>query len=422
MKLNKLKYALLATVLVSVLSTELSAQYSKPRREVLEDVILRDTIERNTYYREGTAHIEFPLSKSEILNNYKNNYTELKNIEEDILTIKSTPGATVTKVVIVGYGSPEGPYSINERLSKERAQALSNYLKTEFGNNFSSSTQFVVSSVAEDWDGLKELVEESTTLPKEKILNIISSYDIFDGREKKLMDLNGGDTYRYMLTNTFPQLRRAYWRIDYTINETNRYQIADTLLTVVDIPGDTVGYSGFYAKNTKRRSLIPDYTGVAAIKTNLLYWAALTPNIGIDFYISRHSTIGIEGAYADWNQKSGQKRNWGIGMAALEYRYWTRNNSSGHFVGAHAGWATYNFKFDETGHQGQAYGGGLLYGYALPVTKHINIEFMLAVGYVETNKIENYKPVAEGGYILASRKKVQYFGPTKVGVNFVYKF
>lgn len=417
------KFSFLLIIFVSILCTDVSAQYAKPKKEIQEDVILRDTTFRNTYYREGVAHIEFPQGKSSIQTNFRNNYNEFKKIEEDILTIKSTLGASVTKVTIIGYGSPEGPYAVNERLSKERAQALSDYLKLEYGNNFSPSTQYVVSSVAEDWDGLKELIQTDSTLSaKEKILDVISSYDIFDGREKKLMDLNAGDTYRYLLSNTFPQLRRAYWRIDYKINETNLYQIADTIRNVVDIPGDTVLYGGFYTKNKNRRSLIPDYSGILAVKTNLLYWAALTPNIGVDFYLSRHSSLGIEGAYADWTQKSGKQRNWGIGMAAIEYRYWLRNTSSGHFFGAHAGWATYNLKFDDTGHQGQAYGGGILYGYALPVTKHINIEFMAAIGYVETNNVENYKPIAEGGYILASKKDVQYFGPTKIAINFVYKF
>ncbi len=62
----------------------------------------------------------------------------------------------------------------------------------------------------EDWDGLRAAVEKSGMPSKREVLAIIDSYDIFDGREKRLMDLQGGEPYKYMLRRCFRPC--AVWR------------------------------------------------------------------------------------------------------------------------------------------------------------------------------------------------------------------
>ena len=45
-----------------------------------------------------------------------------------------------------------------------------------------------VSSVAEDWEGLKELLQQTQPPYADAVLRIIRKYGIFNGREKQLMD------------------------------------------------------------------------------------------------------------------------------------------------------------------------------------------------------------------------------------------
>ena len=45
--------------------------------------------------------------------------------------------------------------------------------------------------VGEDWERLRELVEASTLPGRTEVLAVIDNTDIFKGREKKLMDLQG---------------------------------------------------------------------------------------------------------------------------------------------------------------------------------------------------------------------------------------
>ena len=53
------------------------------------------------------------------------------------------------------------------------------------------------------------MVSRSNMEHKEAVLSIITNYGIYNGREKKLMELKQGDPYRYMLKMFFPALRKA---------------------------------------------------------------------------------------------------------------------------------------------------------------------------------------------------------------------
>lgn len=414
-----------------------SAQYRRARTEVVEDVVMRDSTSVNSYYREGTAFIQFPVGKSFIDPDHADNRAELSKIRGNLDLIRNQEAVEITKVIITGYGSPEGRYDLNERLSVERAQAMIDYMKQAYSEYFTPYTEFEISSMPEDWDGLAELVDADdhlTDTEKDKIFEIIDFNDNIDGRDAELGQINDGATYRYLLDNLYPRLRRVYWRIDFRVDETILHQISDTIQTVIEIPGDTVGYNSYYGGRyepvEEKEPIIP-YMPSVALKTNLLYWAALTPNLALEFYIGDKHSIGFEGAYGNWSINNA-KRDWKYSatMAAMEYRYWFDSSSGGHFIGFNGGWGKYNFRFNDpkipgTGDQGQVYGGGLLYGYSLPIKRFFNIEFAIAVGYalVEDDEYINYRNAAGERLFYHNRsRKTNYVGPTKGSISLVYKF
>lgn len=182
--------------------------------------------------RQGKAYLDFQVGRSVILPNYRRNPEELQKINEVIQEVISNPDAGLKGLYIEGYASPEGTYAANERLSAQRAQALKEYIRTKFniGEDF-----FKVSSVAEDWDGLVEMVKASNMPQKDRVLEIISTIGIFDGREVTLMKLDRGNPYRYMLKEMFPELRRVEYQIDYTVKD---YDVKETLLLLEQKPGD----------------------------------------------------------------------------------------------------------------------------------------------------------------------------------------
>ncbi len=162
----------------------------------------------------GKAYINFEAGKSVILPEYKNNPAELTKIDRLVSTIVENPDCKVTGMSIIGYASPEGTYASNMTLSERRATALKGYIDAKYG--FGAG---VVRSEGrgENWHDLDTLVARSSMAYKTQILTIIRGTDIFDGREKRLMNLGGGIPYREMLRDMFPQLRRSDYEVFYEV-------------------------------------------------------------------------------------------------------------------------------------------------------------------------------------------------------------
>lgn len=161
------------------------------------------------------AYIDFPVSKTEIYPDYRRNPQELDDIRRTIDEIQSDEDITITSVDFTGYASPEGPYSLNEKLAKGRTESLMDYVYRLF--DFPRSTLHY-SWVAEDWEGLKKKVEGMDGLQnKEQLLELISDTtlepDVKDQRMKKEFP----DDYFILLSKVYPTLRHTSYSVSYKI-------------------------------------------------------------------------------------------------------------------------------------------------------------------------------------------------------------
>ena len=175
-----------------------------------------------------TTYINFQQDRSNIIPDYKNNAEELRRIYELVNSIADDPGTTLQQIRIDGYASPEGNWQHNVDLSMRRAMALRDHVKQAFGLG---DERFDIAGHGEDWVGFEKLVEASDMPGREEVLHIIRTVDIFAGREAQLMELGGGATYKYMLREMFPKLRRMELSADYVVGE-----IAETDLEAVFAP------------------------------------------------------------------------------------------------------------------------------------------------------------------------------------------
>lgn len=162
----------------------------------------------------GKAFINFEVGKSVILPEYKNNPAELAKIDLLVRTIVENPDCKVKGISIIGYASPEGTYASNKSLSERRAAALKTYVDAKYGFGAGMVRS---EGRGENWHDLDTLVAHSGIVHKAQVLSIIRGTDIFDGREKKLMNLGGGVPYREMLRDMFPQLRRSDYEVFYEV-------------------------------------------------------------------------------------------------------------------------------------------------------------------------------------------------------------
>lgn len=166
--------------------------------------------------KEGSAFLDFPVNRTEIYPEYRDNPSELRKILETVSSVKEDPYATITEVYIKGFASPEGTYKHNTYLAEHRAKALIEYVK---GLYHFEQARFTVDFEPEDWAGLEKRVENSSLADKEELLAIIRADEPkdYDRREAKLKALNGGASYRVLLRDIYPALRHLDYAVRYTI-------------------------------------------------------------------------------------------------------------------------------------------------------------------------------------------------------------
>lgn len=164
-----------------------------------------------------------------------------------------------------------------------------------------------------------------------------------------------------------------------------------------------------------------------ALKTNALYWATTTPNLGAEVGLGKRTSLEVMGGYNPFtlDKEINQKiKHWSV---MPEFRYWLCERFQGHFFGAHTGYTFYNvssvripFQPKESKlnrYQGWATGLGISYGYTWILGKRLNLEASIGVGYAYT-EFDVYECQTCGKYKGPSNK--HYVGPTKLALNLIY--
>ena len=78
-----------------------------------------------------------------------------------------------------------------------------------------------------------------------------------------------------------------------------------------------------------------------AIKSNLLYDATRTLNLGVEVGLHPRWTLDLSGDYNSWSRDAGVK--WKHLFIQPEARYWFCDRFAGHFIGGHLIYGAYNF-------------------------------------------------------------------------------
>ena len=170
---------------------------------------------------------------------------------------------------------------------------------------------------------------------------------------------------------------------------------------------------------------------VVALRTNLLYDAALVPNIGVEVGLGKGFTLA-----ADWfgTWLFSDKNHWywqGYGGYLTARYYFDKDNpqysltpgqmlSSGHHVGIYGTALTYDVEFGGIGYQAAqfGFGGGVEYGYSLKVAQSLCIDFNLGLGY-QGGEYKKYMPTDDGSghYVWMSTHRRHWWGPTKAEIS-----
>ena len=175
----------------------------------------------------GEAYLDFPVNKTVIYPEYRRNTAELAKIRATIDTIRTDKDFSITRISLKGYASPEGRYAANVRLSEGRTDALKDYLMGEYG--FEASL-FRTNAGAENWAGLRKYVAQSGLEDKEAILAIIDSEEEPDAKEQRIRREHAA-SYRILLQDCYPALRRTDYTVDYVIRGFNVEEAKEVIKT-----------------------------------------------------------------------------------------------------------------------------------------------------------------------------------------------
>lgn len=374
-----------------------------------------DTVGVKVYFRQGYSRLQ-PA--------FRGNGIRLDEFMRRVSEMNADSTARLNSIDIVAYASPEDPYTLNKKLARKRAENISAYLR---GNMpFLSGSLFNVQPKGIDWNGLAAMVEASDMRYRSEVLNILRNVPettyrngkLVDSRLKRLMDLRGGRPYNYMLTHFFPELRAA-----------GAYVVCDFVrIAQPAIPINKPNEANGANEANEVDAAIPVATELPerdydrwAIKSNALYLAAGVTNIGGEYAFHPHWSVDLPLVYSPYT--IARRYRMRFLYIQPEARYWLDRPMKGHFFGVHLHAGVFNVSLDDKNrYQSEKgfHGAGISYGYAVPLSRRWSMEFTVGVGYAFTKYCTYYN--VPNGLRYEKDRPYNYWGLTKLGLNFVYRF
>ena len=154
-----------------------------------------------------------------------------------------------------------------------------------------------------------------------------------------------------------------------------------------------------------------------SLRANLLRWATLTPDLGLEWRICPSWSIAVNGSWTSWSW-SDKDRRYALWEVAPEVRYYMGEKKAW-YLGAMFKVGQFNYKLSETGKQGDLIGGGITGGYQLRLNKALNLDFNLGLGYLNAD-FEKYE-VIDGVRVRRGNETKNWWGPINAGVTLVWK-
>lgn len=154
-----------------------------------------------------------------------------------------------------------------------------------------------------------------------------------------------------------------------------------------------------------------------SLRANLLRWATLTPDLGLEWRICPSCGIAVNGSWTSWTW-SDKDRRYALWEVVPEIRYYMGEKKAW-YLGAMFKAGQFNYKISETGKQGDLMGGGITTGYQLRLNKALTLDFNLGLGYLNAD-FEKYE-VIDGVRVRCGNETKNWCGPINAGVTLVWK-
>lgn len=367
--------------------------------------------------------IHYPKDRVQVDTSYMGNKGQIEKLQWFIDNV-STFGDSL---IIYSYASPEGPYWNNARLAKGRGEAARKFLQSLFPDKTLADSIVIINHTPENWDGLRDMVDKEYHFSdRSKVLDILDSSLAPDEKKRQLKKVSWGNAWLYILNNYMPRLRYATW-VCKLQDPHDKIQVVPVVKSKVSPQIDRQGTIQITPIESSYKEYVPEKKNerlLFALKTNLLYDLATIVNFGIEVPFKNKFSFLYEHHCPWWLSDNNKYCMQNLSLGG-EFRWWFKSDNplSGHFLGVHCwsgkgdiqigrNFGCYQYEFWST---------GFTYGYSIPLSKRLNMEFALSVGYAHI-PYRHYIPTDDWQILLkdpAKKGALNYFGPTKAQINLV---
>jgi NACalpha-BTF3-like transcription factor len=186
-------------IAVGCLATSTLADASTVKPAYAKDNFVRDTKEVTE------ADIMFAIQQSNVKTN-----DDVKALQKAEKEAAKDEKRTVDGISVVSAASPDGGAELNEKLAAARQKNTLSFLKQQ-----KSQAAVDAQYIAQDWEGFKKLVQESSVKDKDLILRVLGSYSDPETREKEIKNLSAA--YKELASDILPKLRRSHMALNVTL-------------------------------------------------------------------------------------------------------------------------------------------------------------------------------------------------------------
>jgi hypothetical protein len=250
----------------------------------------------------GEADIHYVIQRANVRNSELSK-EDINTLKSFIKTAKEAENKEFKGVNISAYASPDGPIDLNTKLAGEREASAKKYLsgelkkaKVEAAN---SADFFELRNTPEDWEGFKELVQNSDIKDKDLILRVLSANSDPEVREREIKNMSA--TYKVLAKKILPELRRSKLNVNVEVIGKSDDEISDLVASApLELTLEEVLYAGTLTDNLDEQLKIYK----TALNQHSNCWRAQN-NIGVVLF----KQGDIEGAKVAFEKANGMKAN-----------------------------------------------------------------------------------------------------------------
>lgn len=233
-----------------VIATESVAEGKTASPAVAKDNFVKDTFDKyiaTLIYQYQSTNLRSSETKKE----------EMKNVEAIIKATKDEERREFTGIEMVSTASPEGAYTLNEKLASGRENASAKYLNRML-KKAKMEGEITPQQIAEDWEGFKSLVEASNIQDKQLVLSVLGRISDPDRREAEIKNLSAA--YKELADEILPQLR--YSKVTATVKNIGHTdeEILSMLGTPSSLTVEELLYAATLVKTNKEKTEIYNKT------------------------------------------------------------------------------------------------------------------------------------------------------------------